>query len=132
MMKVVAGIIVKDGRLLLAKRKMRDGKEGWEFPGGKIEEGEKPEAALIREIEEELDMRVNPLDVISVKELVGESGERMVFYAILAKAEEESRPVAREHEELRWVSPEEIKNFDLFEPDRLILEELTNFFAFLK
>lgn len=58
MKKVVAGIIIKDGKVLLTQRceEKYDGK--WEFPGGKVEEGETPENALIREIKEELDVNI--------------------------------------------------------------------------
>jgi 8-oxo-dGTP diphosphatase len=54
-------LIDADGRVLLAKRPPGRPLEGlWEFPGGKIEQGETPEAALIRELEEELGIRVSP------------------------------------------------------------------------
>ena len=51
---VVAAIIEKDKKILATQRGYGDFKGGWEFPGGKIEKGETPEAALIREIHEEL------------------------------------------------------------------------------
>ena len=53
--KVVAAIIRKDGTVLATQRGYGDYKDWWEFPGGKIEPGETPEAALVREIKEELD-----------------------------------------------------------------------------
>lgn len=56
--RVVAAIIVKDGRVFATQRGYGEFKDGWEFPGGKIEEGESPEAALRREILEELDTEV--------------------------------------------------------------------------
>ncbi|MBR2674969.1 MAG: (deoxy)nucleoside triphosphate pyrophosphohydrolase [Mogibacterium sp.] len=60
---VVAAIIVKDGKILATQRGYGDYKGWWEFPGGKIEEGETPEDALVREIREELaaDIRVGEL-----------------------------------------------------------------------
>ena len=53
--KVVAAIIRKDSTVLATQRGYGDYKDWWEFPGGKIEPGETPEAALVREIKEELD-----------------------------------------------------------------------------
>lgn len=52
--EVVAAIIIQDNKIFATQRGYGDFKDGWEFPGGKIEEGETPEAALIREIREEL------------------------------------------------------------------------------
>lgn len=56
---VVAAIIVKDNKILATQRGYGDFKDGWEFPGGKIEENETPEEALKREILEELNAHIN-------------------------------------------------------------------------
>lgn len=61
--EVVAGVILADGKVLATQRGYGPEKGGWEFPGGKVEDGETPEEALVRELREELDLRV----------LVGES-----------------------------------------------------------
>ena len=58
-LRVVAAIIEKNGRILIAQRLKGEFAGLWEFPGGKIEEGETPEQALIREIEEEFDTELN-------------------------------------------------------------------------
>jgi len=55
---VVGAIIVRDGKLLAAQRGYGDYAGWWEFPGGKVEPGEEPEAALVREIKEELDTEI--------------------------------------------------------------------------
>ena len=55
---VVAAIIVQDGKVLATQRGYGDFVGGWEFPGGKIEQGETPEEALVREIHEELDATI--------------------------------------------------------------------------
>lgn len=56
--KVVAAIIIDEDKVFATQRGYGDYKDWWEFPGGKVEEGETPEAALIREIEEELDTEI--------------------------------------------------------------------------
>ena len=58
-LRVVASIIEKDDKILIAQRLKGEFAGLWEFPGGKIEEGETPEQALIREIEEEFDTELN-------------------------------------------------------------------------
>ena len=55
---VVAAIIIKDQKIFATQRGYGEFKNGWEFPGGKIESGESPEHALEREIREELDARI--------------------------------------------------------------------------
>ena len=59
---VVAAIIIKDNKVFATQRGYGEFKDGWEFPGGKVEQGEAPENAIVREIKEELDT------VIEVKE----------------------------------------------------------------
>ena len=68
MIKVTAAVLIKDGRILIAKRKANDKLANkWEFPGGKIELGESPEECLRREMWEEFQIK------ISVAEFFGES-----------------------------------------------------------
>ena len=55
----VAAIIIENNKIFATQRGYGDFKDGWEFPGGKIEKGETPEEALIREIKEELDTTIN-------------------------------------------------------------------------
>ena len=56
--QVVAAIIKRDNRIFATQRGYGDHKDGWEFPGGKIEPGETPEQAIVREIQEELEMTI--------------------------------------------------------------------------
>ena len=65
---VVAAVIFKDGRVFATQRGYGEFKDGWEFPGGKIEPGESPEDALRREIREELEVEVNVGELIDIIE----------------------------------------------------------------
>lgn len=62
--RVVAAIMIDNGKVFATQRGYGEFKDGWEFPGGKIDAGETPEEALVREIKEELDT------VVEVKELL--------------------------------------------------------------
>jgi 8-oxo-dGTP diphosphatase len=63
-LEVVAALIVKDGKILATQRGYGEFKGKWEFPGGKIEENELDEPALIREIKEELNADINIIDFL--------------------------------------------------------------------
>ena len=63
--EVVAAIIEHEGRILATQRGYGDFKDGWEFPGGKMEPGETPEAAIVREIEEELKVTIAPKTLVT-------------------------------------------------------------------
>ena len=66
--KVVAAIIAQEGKIFATQRGYGEFKDGWEFPGGKIEEGETPQQALVREIQEELDTEVEVGDLLGTVE----------------------------------------------------------------
>ena len=66
--KVVAAIIVENNKIFASQRGYGDFKGGWEFPGGKIEAGELPQEALVREIREELDTEIEVGDLIDTIE----------------------------------------------------------------
>lgn len=65
---VVAAVIFKDGKVFATQRGYGEFKDGWEFPGGKVEPGESPEDALRREIREELEVEVSVGDLIDTIE----------------------------------------------------------------
>ena len=66
--EVVAAIIEKDGKIFATQRGYGDFKDGWEFPGGKIEPGETPEQALVREIKEELEADIKVGNLVTTVE----------------------------------------------------------------
>ena len=66
--EVVAAIIIKDGKVFATQRGYGEFKGWWEFPGGKIEGGESPQEALVREIREELDAEIEVGDLLETVE----------------------------------------------------------------
>ncbi len=126
--KVTAAVIEKDGKILIARRKKGDLlAHKWEFPGGKIETDETPEQCLKRELFEEFGIETE------VKEHMGSSRsssfpnliELMAYRVIHVSGD--FRPTA--HEEIRWVRPSELQNYDLAEADQAIVKILLRFFG---
>ena len=123
MIKVTAALLVIDGMLLIAKRKPTARLPNlWELPGGKIEVSETPEECLKREITEEFD-----IDII-VGEYLGSNVydydfgtiELMLYRAIW----EDGDLILRDHEEIRWVFPHELEQFDFAPADRSFVDRL--------
>ena len=120
---VVAGALVRDGRLLLTRRPEGDPLEGfWELPGGKVEADETPEAALAREWREELGVEVEssgPLTFASGAPN-GRHVTLLVYLVRLLRGEPSPLGVA----EVRWTTPEEASRLPLLPADRPIVERL--------
>ena len=114
-MKLVVGAaLLRDGRVLACRRTSPPAAAGrWEFPGGKVEPGESPEAALVRELAEELGI---------VARVTGWLDGAHQLRVALARADGEPRPV--EHDAVRWLGPDELDDLDWLEPDRPFLAEL--------
>ena len=123
MVEVVAGLIWKDGRFMICQRPKDKARALlWEFVGGKIEPNESGEDALIRECKEELDIIVKPLDVFCD---VVHTYPDIVVHLTLYNAEILSgEPKLIEHNDLRWITPDEIDNFDFCPADVEILERI--------
>lgn len=122
-MRVTAGIVERDGRLLIARRRPGKHMAGkWEFPGGKIEPGESPEQSLARELEEELALRARIGELLcrATYEGDGVSLELLVYRVAFF----EGTPVLREHQEIRWVLPSELRSYELADSDRKVVETL--------
>jgi 8-oxo-dGTP diphosphatase len=120
---VVTGLIRKGDKVLVGQRPVGHSLAGqWEFPGGKIEKGETPEAALIRELQEELDIEaeVGPLKMASTHSY-GDTGIVILFYEVrLWKGE----PKTVHHMDLRWILPDELHQLPIPDANRKILGRL--------
>ena len=117
--KVAAAVIHRRGKILIARRKKGDRFEGrWEFPGGKIEAGESPEECLRRELREEMEVDIEAEEYLGsvLFETSGLSIELMAFRASLLSG----KTRCHDHDEIRWIDPDDLGDFDLAEPDRLI------------
>ena len=128
MIKVVAAIIEKDGKILFCRR----GPGGncsalWEFPGGKIEPDETPFEAIIREIKEELSADIEPSEIFC--EYPFSYPEKDIyFYFIKAKlAFEKIEPTF--HSETKWLSPFEAENLEFCPADIPAAEKLKGAFS---
>jgi len=113
---VVAGIVEKDGRILVARRKA-DSSQGlkWEFPGGKIEKGETPEQALRRELTEELGITVTVGWIYDAR--LWEYPEKSVLLLFYRAALESGTPVQLDSGGFEWTSPADIMNYDFADAD---------------
>lgn len=103
---VVAAVIMKDGKVFATQRGYGEFKDGWEFPGGKVEAGESPEEALRREISEELEVEVNVGDLIDTIEYDYPAFHlSMKCYACTIAG---GSPHLLEHEAARWLSADQL------------------------
>ena len=126
--KVSMGIILdSEGRILIAQRNLQKNFGGmWEFPGGKQEVGESPEQALIRELKEELSIEVEVLRSFPPYDFRDESIE-VSFYPIQCKIIG-GMIVNNEHEEVKFISFEEIDNFEFAPPDYETVDLVKKYF----
>ncbi len=108
--EVVAAVIERGGRILIARRPAGSHLGGfWEFPGGKRQAGETPEAALVREIREELDAAVTVGELLEVVEWAyPEKTVKLRFFRCALQGE----PGAAEGQELRWVAPGDLGRYE--------------------
>lgn len=121
MIEVVAGIIYKNNKFLIAQRNLNKVQGGlWEFPGGKVEKDESYESALIKEIKEELNAD------IEVTEYIGESIHhypekdiKLIFYKARLLSE---KIELLEHESCEWITKEEKDKFEFAGADKAVFD----------
>ncbi len=112
--------------LLLVQRKAGDVGEGlWEFPGGKIEHRETSQQAIIREIEEELNLKINIID--SLGKLSHSYPNITIDLEIFVTKIESGEIILREHQNKKWIKPNEVIITELLEADRPFVQRLLNY-----
>lgn len=126
MINVVGAIIRnKEGKILIAQRNLNKNQGGlWEFPGGKIEEGETKEKAIEREIKEELDMDIKCESLFD--EHAYEYPNKTINLIVLNCSMIGDSYRALEHEDLKWVTEDEMANFEFAPADVYFVQKLMN------
>ncbi len=121
---VVAGVLIDEAGQLLIAQRAADASDGglWEFPGGKIAVGERATEALIRELAEEIGVVVKHPEPLAVVRWRGPPRSLNLHTFICRNWAR--RPIAHEHQALRWLSPAELRHYPMPAPDRPIRARL--------
>ena len=124
--RVTAAIIELENKILIAQRKAKDNLFGglWEFPGGKIEDGETPKECMARELKEELEIEVEVGRLIISNKHRYPNG---IFELLVYKVEHISGNfVLNDHDEIKWITIAEISKFDFPPANTPIINYLKN------
>ena len=120
--RVVAAVIRKDDRIFATQRGYGEFKDGWEFPGGKIEQGETPQQALVREIREELETEIRVGDLIDTIEYDYPTFHLSMdcFWCEIVEGSLE----LKEHEAAKWLDRESLYTVDWLPADVGLIEKI--------
>lgn len=120
--RVVAAIIMHEGKVFATQRGYGEFKDGWEFPGGKIEDGETPQDALIREIKEELDTEVEVGELLDTVEYDYPKFHLSMDCFI---CEIKSGDLTlKEHEAAKWLTKETLDSVEWLPADQGLVEKI--------
>jgi len=120
--EVVAAIIRKGDRIFATQRGYGEWKDWWEFPGGKMEEGESPEEALVREIREELSTEISVEELLCTVEY-DYPKFHLTMHCYWCSLVTEALHL-NEHEAARWLTSEELDSVDWLPADLLVVEAI--------
>ena len=124
MIEVVAALIWKNNKFMICQRPANKARALlWEFVGGKVELGETKEQALIRECREELDILLSVGDIFM--EVTHEYPDITVHLTLINAAIAEGEPQKLEHNDIQWITPSEIPNYDFCPADEGILKKIS-------
>lgn len=125
--KVCSAIIIKENMVFVTQRGYGEFKDKWEFPGGKIEEGESPEDCIIREIKEELDADIKVVKHLNIVEYTYPTFH-LIMHNFICELKN-SRISLLEHEAAKFVAAKELDSIDFLPADLLVLEALKKYLA---
>ena len=123
--RVVAAIIYHDRKIFATQRGYGEFKDGWEFPGGKIEAGETPPQALAREIREELDTEIEVGELLDTVEY-DYPNFHLSMDCFLCNIKSGSL-VLKEHEAARWLTREELDSVAWLKADQALIPLIRDF-----
>ena len=121
--KVVAAIIRDGNRILATQRGYGEQKDGWEFPGGKVESNETPEAAIVREIREELNADIEVTGFLTTVEH-DYPNFHLSMDCFWAKLADGTEMTLLEHEAAKWLNIEELNSVDWLPADVKVVEAI--------
>ena len=124
---VVAALIINQNKVFATQRGYGEFKDGWEFPGGKIEPGETPEQALKREIQEELATEIQVEKLFTTVEYDYPTFH-LSMQCFLCKVERGNLTLL-EHEAARWLSYDELGGVDWLPADRVVVGSLREYLS---
>lgn len=120
--RVVAAIIIDEGKIFATQRGYGEFKGGWEFPGGKIEPNETPEAAIVREIKEELDTEVQVIELLDTVEYDYPKFHLSMDCFICQVRSGDL--VLKEHEAAVWLTKDSLYSVDWLPADCALIEKI--------
>lgn len=124
---VVAAIIIKDNKIFATQRGYGEFKDGWEFPGGKVEQGEAPESAIVREIKEELDTTIEVKEYFDTVEYdypnFHLSMKCYICTVVSGKLE------LLEHEAAKWLDKDSLDTVDWLPADLGLVDKLKDYLS---
>ena len=122
--RVVAAIIIEKEKIFATQRGYGEFKDGWEFPGGKIELGETPETAIVREIKEELDTEIEVVKLLDTVEY-DYPQFHLSMDCFICKIKSGDL-VLKEHEAAKWLTKENLDSVDWLPADLSLVEKIRN------
>ena len=125
--QVTAAIIIHEGRIFAAQRGYGDKKDGWEFPGGKMEPAETAEDAIIREIKEELEVEIKPEKLLVTVEY-DYPKFHLTMHCFISSIVS-GHILLTEHEAAKWLLPSELATVDWLPADVEVAEKLKEYLA---